>query len=141
MRSLSQSNFRLSSPFTFSSPRDGDIINEKPLPLQDGNRRSGDEALDLRARSPACQSLARRAGASAKAGRKPFNVQLLACKPLKRLHLKQTRLPIALNDRILKLRSVAVYPRPNLFFITITTHSPMERDRVSGPNCIGIECS
>jgi hypothetical protein len=38
--------------------------------------------------------------------RKPFNGQLLSSKPLKRSHLNQSRLPIALNDCILKLRSL-----------------------------------
>jgi len=42
--------------------------------------------------------------------RKPFDDQLLSCKPLKRLHLQEARLPITLEDRILKLRSLTVCP-------------------------------
>ena len=52
-------------------------------------------------------------------GRKPFISQLLDCKTMERLHLQEARLPIALNDRILKLRSLIppgrgsarIYPR------------------------------
>ena len=49
------------------------------------SRRSGDEVLDLPARSPACQSLVRRAGAPAKAGRTPFVVQFRGSKSMTRI--------------------------------------------------------
>ncbi len=48
--------------------------------------------------------------ASAKAGQKRSNDQLPGCRQMKRLHLQQTRLPITLKDRILKLRSLRHFP-------------------------------
>jgi hypothetical protein len=65
------------------------------------DRRSGEEALDLPAQSPALRDQGRA---------ETFNDQLLTYKPLKRQHLKRERLPITLNDRILKLRGLTVCP-------------------------------
>jgi hypothetical protein len=88
-------------------------INERPFWLQVGTGGQVTKLWTCLRGSPPCGT---------KAGRKPFIGQPLCCKPMKTLQFREARLPITLNDRTPKLRSlippwrdsVRIYPPSRL---------------------------
>ena len=83
MTEISMAKILIPSPHP--SPLERLCRNQRePTSASTRNRRSGDEALDLPARSLLALKLQRRQAASAKAGRKPFIAQRWGAKPMKR---------------------------------------------------------